>query len=84
MKKVLTAVISDECPLTPKCKRIFELKAVGKTEKEIAEIIHRGQCTINTQVGQILTKMDCKNISQAVAKAYADGWLRFKYVDTKY
>ena len=78
--KQLKAEVSELSGLSPKVRRIFELKAVGKTETEIAQLIYRSIKTVNTQAGTILDKLDCKNIQEAIAKASAEGWLTFKYI----
>ena len=78
--KELRAEVSEASGLTPKVRRIFEYKAVGKTEPEIAALIYRSIKTVNTQAGVILQEMNCKNIQEAIAKASCEGWLTFKYI----
>ncbi len=83
MEKIIEAHMSPESGLTPACRRVFEHKAVGETEQQIAEFLHRQTCTINTQAGHFLAEMGCKNIQEAVALAIAEGWLTFKFVTKK-
>ena len=59
------------------------MKAIGMTEQEIADTLHRSIKTINTQVCQILQDLDCKNTQEAVAKASVEGWLTFKHIARK-
>lgn len=82
--KQLKAEVSELSGLSPKVRRIFELKAIGKTETEIAQLIYRSIKTVNTQAGTILDKLDCKNIQEAIAKASAEGWLTFKYISKNF
>ena len=84
INKQLKAEMSPDSGLSPKVRRIFELKAVGKTETEIAQLIYRSIKTVNTQAGTILAELDCKNIQEAIAKASAEGWLTFKYISKNF
>lgn len=74
------AHLSTECGLTKAVRRVFEHKAIGETNPEIAELLFKSIKTIESQTADYLHKMDCKNTGEAVAKATAEGWLTFKHI----
>jgi len=76
----IQAHLSDDCGLNKAVKRVFEHKAVGETNIEVSQLLFKSIKTIERQTTDYLTRMDCKNTSEAVAKATAEGWLTFKLI----
>jgi DNA-binding CsgD family transcriptional regulator len=76
-KKVITRKISHQylTLLTPREVQCLNLIAEGLSAKEVAEKLFLSNETVNTHAKSIRQKMECKNIAEAVAKAFRWGIL---------
>ena len=59
--------------LTPRETEVLIQVARGLSNREIASQLFLGEATIKTYVGNILTKLDCRDRVQAVVAAYEAG-----------
>jgi two-component system NarL family response regulator len=67
------AIVVLSSQLTMKEMEILSLVASGKSNKEIAVILHISQNTVRHHVHQVLTKLKCSSRSQAAALAIRQG-----------
>lgn len=76
-KKVITrkVLFNYLAMLTPREIQCLSLIAGGLSTKEVAEQLFLSNETVNTHAKSIRQKMDCKNIAEAVAKAFRWGLL---------
>ena len=74
-RKIITRQVSIEhsTNLTPREFQCLRLISEGLNNKEIAERLFLSPETINTHAKSIRQKLDCKNITEAVAKALRRG-----------
>ncbi|WP_411883961.1 response regulator transcription factor [Polaromonas sp. YR568] len=66
-----TALPYDHMPLTAREREMVMLICKGKSNVEIASLLHLSEFTIRNRVSQILKKTDCRNRSSLVASAMA-------------
>lgn len=65
--------------LTPRELEVLELIVQEKTTKEIAEILHLSEKTIESHRGNIMLKMDVRNIAGMVRKAIILGLVKINF-----
>lgn len=63
------------CPLTEREKEVIRLVASGKTDKEIATLLHIVDGTVKKHVRSILEKSDTTNRTEAAVKAIRNKWI---------
>ena len=61
-------------PLTPRELQCLSLIAQGLNIKKIAEQLFLSSETVNTHTKSIRKKLECKNITEAVTKAFIYGY----------
>lgn len=66
---VLNGEWEKESKLTERELDVLKLMAKGKTNKEISMELYLGSDTVKEYVASIMKKLDCKNRTEAVAKA---------------
>ncbi len=62
-------------PLTARELEVLRLVAAGRTNAEIAAELTVGLETVKTHVGNVLTKLGCRDRTQAVIAAYESGFV---------
>lgn len=67
--------IYEVCPLTDREKDVIRLVASGKTDKEIATLLHIVDGTVKKHVRSILEKTDTTNRTEAAVKAIRNRWI---------
>ncbi len=75
-KKVITRQTSQEHPstLTARELQCLQLISQGMSTKEVAEQLYLSSETVTTHAKSIRQKLDCKNITEAVTKAFQRGF----------
>ena len=76
-KKVITRQITIEPPstLTPREHQCLKLISKGLSTKEVAEHLFISNDTVTTHAKSIRHKLNCKNIAEAVSKAFQLGFI---------
>ncbi len=75
-KKIITRQLENKIAiLSPREKECLLYMSQGKSMKEVADRLHISDETVNTHAKAIRRKLDSKNITQAVMKAYNFGML---------
>jgi len=67
--------VYETCPLTDREKDVIKLVAGGKTDKEIAALLHIVDGTVKKHVRSILEKTDTTNRTEAAVKAIRNNWI---------
>lgn len=67
--------VYEACPLTDREKDVIRLVAGGKTDKEIAALLHIVDGTVKKHVRSILEKTDTTNRTEAAVKAIRNKWI---------
>ncbi len=62
--------------LSEKERVILQWASEGKTNRQIAGLIHRSEATIKGHIETILDKLDCPCRTSAVAKAIREGYIQ--------
>jgi DNA-binding NarL/FixJ family response regulator len=59
--------------LTGREREVLTLVATGRSNTEIADVLHLSVATVKTHVGRLLTKLDARDRAQLVMLAYETG-----------
>ncbi len=62
-------------PLTEREQDVLRLLATGASNPEIAEALFISRGTVRTHVSSILSKLDVHTRTEAVSRAYREGWI---------
>lgn len=65
-------------PLSSREREILELVALGRINREIAEILHISENTVKNHLKNILKKLHLENRVQLTSFAYEQGWIQGK------
>ncbi|MCK4789419.1 MAG: response regulator transcription factor [Desulfobacteraceae bacterium] len=68
-----SAGASVAAPLTPRETRVLELIIEGKTNQEIADLLHRSIRTIEVHRSRVMNKLDAENLIDLLKRAAAIG-----------
>lgn len=52
---------------------VLRLVASGRTNREVAELLRLSQRTVDMHIRNVLSKFDCRNRTEATARAHALG-----------
>lgn len=72
--------INVNCPLSEREMEVLTYAAMGKSNKQIAEIIGLSESTIKNHFSSTLKKLHANDRTHAVTLALCNGWLRVKNV----
>lgn len=61
--------------LTAREAQVLELVGAGRSNREIAALMHVSVKDVEYHVGNLLRKLGCRNRTEAVSRAYALGFL---------
>lgn len=70
--------VSKTNPLSAREREILELVALGRINREIAEILHISENTVKNHLKNILKKLHLENRVQLTSFAYEQGWIQGK------
>lgn len=73
--ELMDNIFNNHNPLTNQEKIILLKIKEGFSNKEIANELFLSEGTIRNYISNILTKLDCKNRTEAVKKSTEEGWL---------
>ena len=73
--ELMDNIFNSHNPLTNQEKIILLKIKEGLSNKEIANELFLSEGTIRNYISNILTKLDCKNRTEAVKKSTEEGWL---------
>ena len=73
--ELMENIFNSHNPLTNQEKIILLKIKEGLSNKEIANELFLSEGTIRNYISNILTKLDCKNRTEAVKKSTEEGWL---------
>jgi DNA-binding NarL/FixJ family response regulator len=71
----LLARIDDQGPMSSRETEILKYAAMGKSNKQIAKILGRSECTIKNHISRIMKKLHANDRTHAVTLALCNGWL---------
>jgi two-component system, NarL family, response regulator DesR len=71
----VAALMSADCPLTPRELEIAGLAADGASVGEIADKLFLAPGTVRNHLSKIITKMGARNRIDAIRMAHEAGWL---------
>ena len=67
--------ISDNGPLSLRETELLKYAAMGKSNKQIGEILDLSECTVKNHFSRILRKLKANDRTHAVTMALCNGWL---------
>jgi len=71
----LLSRIGNKGPLSLRETEILQYAAMGKSNKEIAKILDRSECTIKNHLSRAMKKLHANDRTHAVILALYNGWL---------
>ncbi len=81
LAEISKEIKTDGSDLTNREQEVLRLLAVGKTNKEIADLLVVGEETVKTHVGNVLAKLHLSHRSQAILYAIKKGVITSEDID---
>lgn len=75
--------INCDGPLSPREMEVLYYAALGKSNKQIAEIIGLSESTIKNHFSSTLRKLHANDRTHAVTLAFCNGWLKVENLSNK-
>ncbi|MDO8530612.1 MAG: response regulator transcription factor [Dehalococcoidia bacterium] len=72
-----------ECPLSPRETEVLTVISSGKSNKEIACLLHISEQTVKNHVNAILRKIEANDRTHAVVRALRHGWITLNGQETE-
>ena len=73
--ELMENIFNNHNPLSNQEKILLEKVKEGLSNKEISSELYLSEGTIRNYISNILTKLNCKNRTEAVKKATEEGWI---------